>query len=322
MKGMTHLPAGSFTLSDYLRLNVRASDDGTVLTITQTQSGKTTTATVNELGQVVARAEGIWRARLRTSTPDTPKSDPVPIAGSTPASPLRQIKIVSAPLNMSAPKPKRVRFTLRYTRKARPQNRPQALGAFTDGSVLHVLYRVQSGGNTYVQHQLRAEGDRVSICNHVPEDETLPHAEWGGFITLPEGTTFRIGSSSTVWQKLRAAEIDEKVKERVFTVSPVSAAPPVAAIESKRPRFKSKPVAVLSAEAVNYGHDDGEPAVVVTVESKGNIEPMVLSTDDAKKLVTQLLVSLWTNDDEFAQEVLAAKFPHDDFGHYMWPKPA
>jgi hypothetical protein len=77
---------------------------------------------------------------------------------------------------------------------------------------------------------------------------------------------------------------------------------------------------VAEEEPANYDHDNGEPSTVITLAHVDDIEPIVLSLDDSRRLAAQLLVALFTNDDEFAKKVLEAHFPHDKDGHYHWPR--
>lgn len=90
---------------------------------------------------------------------------------------------------------------------------------------------------------------------------------------------------------------------------------------NERTTFRSKDVTLLTCKPGNFDHADGEPATIITVmgNSTGDIEPLVINLADTRTLIVNLLGSLWTNDDEFAGDVLRAMFPCDDDGYFHWP---
>lgn len=91
--------------------------------------------------------------------------------------------------------------------------------------------------------------------------------------------------------------------------------------QDERPEFYAIAVSLMNCTPGNYDHQDGEPATIVTVARKDSIEPLVFSLDDTRSLVTKLLVSLATYDDEFAQQLLDNNFGADDDGNFVWPDP-
>lgn len=100
------------------------------------------------------------------------------------------------------------------------------------------------------------------------------------------------------------------------------AAPPLNDPKDERPEFYAFPITLMSCTPGNYDHADGERAIIVTVAKKDSIEPLVLNIRDTRKLVTGLLVSLATYEDQFAQKLLDGHFPDDGDGNFVWPDPS
>ena len=88
-----------------------------------------------------------------------------------------------------------------------------------------------------------------------------------------------------------------------------------------RPKFKARAVTYMACEAGNQSGEHGEPISILTLaeQASGDVFPVFLTMDDTRRLAASLLVALWTNDDDFAEQVLAAHFPHDEEGRYYWP---
>jgi hypothetical protein len=73
--------------------------------------------------------------------------------------------------------------------------------------------------------------------------------------------------------------------------------------------------------AGNAEHDEGEPITIVTLAERksGTVIPVSLSLHDSRQLALNLLVSLWTSNDPFAEKVLMTMFSPNDQGHFEWP---
>ena len=91
--------------------------------------------------------------------------------------------------------------------------------------------------------------------------------------------------------------------------------------KTKRPRFLSKRMMFIACEAGNLRHENGDTIAIITLAGKesGDIMPVFLTMKDTQRLAAELLIALWTNDDDFAGKVLMEKFPHDQNGHFHWP---
>ena len=86
--------------------------------------------------------------------------------------------------------------------------------------------------------------------------------------------------------------------------------------------FKSRGVTFLACIPGNFGSVKGEAATLITLAGNGtgDVEQVVMTLDDTRRLAVKLLVSLWTADDDFAGRVLDQMFPHDQDGRFLWPR--
>lgn len=78
-------------------------------------------------------------------------------------------------------------------------------------------------------------------------------------------------------------------------------------------------VRAMEVSPGNYEHEEGDPAVAVTIGRGDEIEALVFPIDDARMIVTRMLVSLATYDDAFAQKLLDDHFAGDDDDNFIWP---
>lgn len=89
----------------------------------------------------------------------------------------------------------------------------------------------------------------------------------------------------------------------------------------ERPEYYAVKVRLMDCKPGNYETADGVPAVIATISRAGGdvIEPLVFPMDDARELATKILVSLATNEDDFAENLLNNNFGADDDGNFVWP---
>lgn len=92
--------------------------------------------------------------------------------------------------------------------------------------------------------------------------------------------------------------------------------------KEKRARFNSVECVFLDCTPGNADHARGAPISIVTLAGKrsGDIFPVMLTLADTRKVAVELLVSLYTAEDTFAEKVLMEMFPDNDEGHFHWPK--
>lgn len=89
--------------------------------------------------------------------------------------------------------------------------------------------------------------------------------------------------------------------------------------DAERPVYNAEVVRVMEVSQGNFHHDHGPPAVVMTISRGDEIEPLAFPVQDARSIVTRLLVALATYDDAFALRLLDDHFSYDKDGEFMWP---
>lgn len=90
--------------------------------------------------------------------------------------------------------------------------------------------------------------------------------------------------------------------------------------DEERPVFNAVTARAMEVSPGNRHHDEGEQVVIMTIAKGIEIEPLVFPIDDAKLVVTKMLVALATYEDSFAQKLLDDHFPPDADDEFTWPR--
>ena len=85
--------------------------------------------------------------------------------------------------------------------------------------------------------------------------------------------------------------------------------------------FKSRHVTFLAYLSSNVGNvrDKAAPLITLAGNDTGDVEQLVTSIDDTRRLAVKLLASAWAANDEFAGHVPGQMFATDSEGRFVWP---
>lgn len=77
---------------------------------------------------------------------------------------------------------------------------------------------------------------------------------------------------------------------------------------------------VLDCTPGNFGHAEGKNIAILTIARGDEIEQIAIPIQDAKIVVTKMLIALATYEDQFAQMLLDYNFSADGEGNFKWPR--
>ena len=201
MRGAVLIKAGQYDIGENVRLSIRPSDDGTVITIDYLLIKKRAAIAIDEHGEVV------WRA--------FDANPPLPKFGTLDARiPLPPTVRQPAPGKRTQKPAKRIKFIIKWTAKYKPRNSAFVLGAYTDTHYVHILFRVSGGFSTWDGH-ICLYGDDVLTGKMVPEQERLSPDKYDEFLNLPDNSTIALGRR---FRKMALEEIKAVVEGRVLQV--------------------------------------------------------------------------------------------------------
>jgi hypothetical protein len=185
MRGAVTVRAGQYTLSDQVRLSIRASDAGTVISFEDHQFRRRHTAAVDEHGALVwPPGQQAMTSPIDSTAKDIASREP---AVKTPAQP--PVTPARKKITRGRATPARLCFKIQFDGRT-PVAEAYAAGGYGNPNGVHVLCVTEARFNLH--SIMLTEGERVRVGHAVPPADALAESDWTRFLKLPEYRQFRL----------------------------------------------------------------------------------------------------------------------------------